>query len=330
MKRIKLIASGGTISGKGANRLDLKDYRTGYYKGEDLLRQVPEVLNIAQVDAYELANKSSTKMQSSDWLKLKRLVNELLNQEHYDGIVITHGTNTLEETAYFLHLTVQSGKPVVIVGAQRPFTALGSDALHNLWIAFKVAIDEQSYDKGVLVVANNEIHSAREVSKTDTYSLGTFQSGKAGALGYVSAEHTVLYDRYPTRKHTFQSVFNDNSNVRNLPEVAIVYSYAGVNEDIINFIVDSGKYSGIVLAGTGAGRCSQKEEKALKKACQKGIVVVRSSRCFEGRVVPIESFDTFPFITADNLSPQKARILLMLALTLTDDLSEIQAMFHDY
>ncbi|WP_121639111.1 asparaginase [Virgibacillus sp. Bac330] len=330
MKSLKLIASGGTISGKGINRLDLKDYRTGYYTGEDLLEQIPEVLDVAQVDTYQLANRSSTKMGSSDWIQLKTLVNGLLNEKQYDGIVITHGTNTLEETAYFLHLTVKSKKPVVLVGAQRPVTAIGSDVLNNLWTGVKVAVDQQSYAKGVLVVANNEIHSAREVAKTDTYSLDTFQSGKVGALGYVSAEHTVLYDRYPNRKHTFQSVFNDNSNVRNLPEVAIVYSYAGVNEDIINFIVDSGKYSGIVLAGTGAGRCSPKEEKALKKACQKGIVVVRSSRCFEGRVVPIESFDTFPFITADNLSPQKARILLMLALTLTDDLSEIQAMFHDY
>ncbi|RFA33324.1 hypothetical protein CAI16_15025 [Virgibacillus dokdonensis] len=329
MKRIKLIASGGTISGKGANRLDLKDYRTGYYKGEDLLEQVPEVLNVAQVDTSQLANRSSTKMGSSDWIQLKTLVNGWLNEKKYDGIVITHGTNTLEETAYFLHLTIKSKKPVVLVGAQRPVTAIGSDVLNNLWTGVKVAVDQQSYAKGVLVVANNEIHSAREVAKTDTYSLDTFQSGKVGALGYVSAEHTVLYDRLPTRKHTFQSVFNDNKFV-NFPQVAIVYSHAGVNGDIINFIVDSGKYSGIVLAGTGAGRCSPKEEEALNKACQKGMIVVRSSRCSEGRVVPIESFDTFPSITADNLSPQKARILLMLALTLTDDLSEIQAMFHAY
>ncbi|WP_170875328.1 asparaginase [Virgibacillus pantothenticus] len=329
MKRIKLIASGGTISGKGVNQLDLKDYRTGYYTGEDLLQQVPEILDLSQVDVFQLANMSSTKMESSDWIQLKRLVDELLYQKDYDGIVITHGTNTLEETAYFLHLTVKSEKPVVLVGAQRPFTAIGSDALNNLWTSVKVAVDEQSYEKGVLVVANNEIHSAREVSKTDTYSLDTFQSGRIGALGYVNPDHIVQYDRYPTRKHTFQSKFND-SRLDNLPEVAIVYSHAGVSGDIINLIVTSEKYSGIVLAGTGAGRCSPKEEESLKKASQKGMVVVRSSRCFEGRVVPIESFDAFPFITADNLSPQKARILLMLALTLTDDLSEIQAMFHAY
>lgn len=329
MKKIKLIATGGTISAQGKDRLDMKDYQTGVYSGEDLLQKVPEINEIAEVAIVQLANFSSTCMKSSHWLELQAMVNRALNEDSYDGVVVTHGTNTLEETAYFLHLTMNSNKPVVCVGAQRPSTAIGSDAISNLFNAIRVAVDEKSTGKGVLVVSNNDINCAREVAKISTYRLETFQSGELGFLGYIDPDDTIHYYRSPARKHTVQSIFAKTSAIK-LPHVAIVYSYAGVDGDLIRFISNSKKYSGIVIAGTGAGRCSPEESAALKEAVESGMVVVRSRRVHEGRVVPIDSFNEFPCVTADNLSPQKSRILLMLALTLTDSLSDIQEIFNDY
>lgn len=329
MKKIKLVATGGTISARGTDRMDLKDYQSGYYTGKDFIKHIPEISNIADVDVTQLTNFSSTHIQTEHWLELRKLVEEALNEADYDGVVITHGTNTLEETAYFLHLTVNSEKPVVCVGAQRPFTALGSDAGTNLVAAIRVAANSSSFGKGVLVVMNDEINSAREVSKTSTYRLETFQSGTLGLLGYVDADQTVQFYRSPQRRHTTNSQFSKLS-LEKLAAVEIVYSYAGANGDLIHYISNSGKYDGIIVAGTGAGRCSAQEGEALKKAVENGLIVVRSSRVGDGRVVPIESFQEFSCVTADNLNPQKARILLMLSLSISDDVSEIQRVFDDY
>src|SRR5699024_2915725 len=226
---------------------------------------------------------------------------------------ITHGTNTLEETAYFLHLTVPSPKPIVLVGSQRPFTQLSSDAHMNIVQAVQVAAADEAHGLGVLVVLNNQISSARDVTKTNTYHLHTFQNGDAGFLGYIDADGSVQFYRKPVKKHTIHSAFA-NEDLSNLPEVAITYSHAGADEHLIDAIIASEKYAGIITAGTGAGLIAPLEIDALKRAVVKGITVVRSSRVGNGRVVPITPYKGSGFLVADNLLPQKARILLMLAL----------------
>lgn len=329
MAKIMLLATGGTISGSSSSRLDFKDYKTGSLSGQDFLERLPEISEIADVEVEQLTNFSSTQISFQNWKVLKQKVEYYLNEKEYDGIVITHGTNTLEETAYFLHLTVNSDKPVVIVGAQRPFSALGSDSAINLLNAIRVAKAPESRGKGVLVILNDEINSAREVTKTNTYRLETFQSGQIGFLGYVDPDGTVQYYRSPIRKHTINSYFSTLS-LKNVPEVAIVYSYAGVNNDIIEYLTKSSRYRGIVIAGTGAGKFSRVEEEALAEAAKKGISIVRSSRVGNGRVVDLECYKDFSFTSGDNLLPQKARILLMLSLLAEFNNEEIQNAFNNY
>lgn len=329
MKKIILIATGGTISAIGSNRLDRKDYHTGSMTGKEMVAHLPEMAQIADVDVEQLVNVSSTHMSAKHWIQLRDKVHHYLNEKAYDGVVITHGTNTLEETAYFLHLTVNTEKPIVLVGAQRPYSALGSDAPLNLLNAVRVAADAASVGKGVLVVLNNEVSSARDVSKMDTYRLEAFQSGPLGALGHVDPDDTVQFYREPLRKHTARSQFA-KLPINTLPDVAIVYSYAGADGGIIRHITESGKYRGIVVAGTGAGRCSPEEDEALCEAVEGGMVVVRSSRVGSGRVVDIEAFRSYACVTADNLLPQKARILLMLSLLVDDNVREIQHVFDHY
>lgn len=329
MKKIMVITMGGTISARGMDRLDLKDYQSGLLTGKDFIESYPELQTLAEIDIEQLDNISSTRINPTHWVTLRRKVEDYLNEKGYDGVVITHGTNTLEETAYFLHLTVRSEKPIVFVGAQRPFFSISSDAPLNLMNAIRVAIDPASHGKGVLVVANDEINGAREVTKTDTYRLETFQSGKLGFLGFVDPDKTVQYYREPTRKHTIHSQFSQ-LKLEKLPNVEIVYSYAGASGELIRHITACGKYAGIVVAGTGAGRCSAEEEEALLEAVDSGLFVVRSSRVGSGRVVDIDHYKNLHAISADNLLPQKARILLMLSLLVYQNVEDIQRIFNEY
>lgn len=331
MKKIALLAMGGTISAKGLNRTDLKDYKSGLIAGDEYLKDLPELNNLAAIDVIQIDNVSSTEINVQHWLRLKREIDSFLNDKGYDGIVITHGTNTIEETAYFLHLTVNSDKPIVLVGSQRPYTALSTDAHLNLINAIRVAIHPGSYNKGVLVALNNEINSARDVTKTDTYQLNTFHSGGVGFLGFIEPDETIEYYRSPTRLHTVESKFSQLADgVKRLPSVEIVYSYAGATGEIINHITNCGKYAGIVVAGTGAGRFSKAEEIALMKAREKGLYIVRSSRVGNGRTVGIDPYKDLRAISGDNLTPQKARILLMLSLLKLEDVSDIQNIFDTH
>ncbi len=329
VKKIKLIATGGTISAHHPDRTDLSNYTSGVYTGEDFLKEIPELGRVAHIDVEQLANFSSTLITPTHWLQLKKKVNKALIEENYDGVVITHGTNTLEETAYFLHLTVGSAKPVVLVGAQRPFSGLSSDAQMNLIHAIRVASSEKSIGKGVLVVLNDEISCARDVTKTNTYRLETFQSRQLGFLGYVDPDQTVQFYHSPERTHTIHSEFS-TLQVEQLPHVEIVYSYAGTDGNLIRWLTKYGDAAGIVVAGTGAGRCSDAEEEALREARKKGIHVVLSSRVGSGRVVPIDHYKDMEAITSDNLLPQKARILLMLSLVKYNDPKQIQQLFDQY
>lgn len=329
MKKIKLLSLGGTISAKGKNKLDLKDYQSGLLTGEEILTSIPEINDLANVDVEQLDNISSTGIHMKHWIKLREKIHRYVHEENYDGVVITHGTSTLEETAYFLHLTINSEKPVVLTGAQRPFTAMSSDVHLNLLHAVRVAIDQHSRGKGVLVVANETISCAREVTKMSTYRLEAFQSPQLGFLGFIDPNNDVQYYRTPERKHTTTSNFR-SIRLHQIPKVEILYSYAGASGELIRYITNSKTYNGIVIAGTGAGRFSPLEDEALKEATQQGMFIVRSSRVGSGRIVDIEHYKTMNVITADNLTPQKARILLILSLLASNNIEKIQHFFNTH
>ena len=329
MKHIHVIELGGTISARGRDRLDLKDYTSGIFHKNDFLQQIPELKDIASLSFTTFSKISSTKITSEHWLTLRKIIIDQLSHHNVDGFVISHGTSTLEETAYFLHLTIPTDKPIVFVGAQRPFTALSSDAPLNLIQAVRVAASEVAVGKGVLVVLNDEISSARDVTKQSTYRLDTFQSNKHGFLGVVDSDDTVQIYRKPTRKHTLHSVFSKLS-IEKLPEIEIIYSYAGANGFLIDAITNSNRYQGIITAGTGAGLVSPEELASLKRATEKGMYVVRSSRVGSGRVVSVKSYEPYNFINGDDLLPQKARILLMLSLLIYNEKEAIQHIFDTY
>ncbi|MEI3607307.1 asparaginase [Pseudogracilibacillus sp. SE30717A] len=329
MKKIKVIEMGGTISGNGKDRLDLKDYKSGVYNGENFLEAIPEIKQFADVSFESFLLVSSTTLNADHWIKLRKKVMNCLLEEGFDGVVITHGTNTLEESAYFLHLTIPTEKPIVFVGAQRPFTSLSSDAHLNLLQAIRVAASDEAYNNGVLVQLNDEISGAREVTKTNTYRLEAFQSGQFGYLGFIDPDKKVQFYRNPTRKHTFNSEFS-SLEIDKLPNVEIVYSYAGATGHVIDHITERKKYRGIITAGTGAGLVSPSEIEALQRATENGLFVVRSSRVGNGRVVPIDSYKDYNFINGDNLLPQKARILLMVSLLKYNTIEDIQTVFDHY
>ena len=243
------------------------------------------------------------------------------------GIVFAHGTNTIEETAYFLNLTVKSEKPIVIVGAQRPFSTLSSDAALNRLNAIRVAADPGSRGKGTLVVLNDTVQAARDVTKSNTYRVETFQSREVGILGYADPDRVVYY-RAPVRKHTIQSEF-DIAQISSFPKVSILYSYSGDDGDLARAAVAAGA-KGLVIAGTGAGHTNN-ARKILKELHEStGVIVVRSARVGAGRVVREDNWQEPGFVAADNLNPQKARILLQLGLTKTSKPDEIQRMFDEY
>src|SRR5699024_6615377 len=233
MKHIHVIELGGTISARGRDRLDLKDYTSGIFHKSDFLQQIPELKDIASLSFTTFSKISSTKITSEHWLTLRKIIIDQLSHHNVDGFVISHGTSTLEETAYFLHLTVPTDKPIVFVGAQRPFTALSSDAPLNLVQAVRVAASDEAVGKGVLVVLNDEISSASEVTKQNTYRLDTFQSNNHGFLGVVDTDHTIQFYRQPTRMHTIHSEFS-KLNFTTVPEVDIIYSYAGASGILVD------------------------------------------------------------------------------------------------
>jgi L-asparaginase len=325
---VVVLSTGGTIAGRGASTMALSEYKAGSILGSELVEAVPEIKQFADVRVEQISNVGSTNMSIAIWRKLADRINAIYEQDaNVSGIVITHGTNTIEETAYFLNLTVKHDRPVVLVGAQRPATALSADGPLNLVNGIRAAAARESRGKGVLVVLNDEINAARDVTKTNTYRAETFKSGELGFLGYVDQDR-VAYYRQPTKRHTTTSEF-DLRSIKDLPKVEIVYAYAEpANAVVIDALVSSG-VRGIVIAGTGAGGMSDAEKEAAKKASAKA-VFVRSSRVGNGRVIPRKEYDEMGMIAADTLNPQKARILLMLALSKTKDLKEIRRIFEEY
>ncbi|HHF3238693.1 L-asparaginase 2 [Vibrio sp. Vb2704] len=328
LPNIKILATGGTIAGAGQSATE-SNYTAGKVGVESLISAVPSMTNIADISGEQVVSIGSQDMNDEVWLKLSKRVNELLDQDDVDGIVITHGTDTLEETAYFLDLTVKSKKPVVIVGAMRPSTAMSADGPVNLYNAVVTATDEDSEGRGVLVAMNDTIFDARDVTKTNTTSVSTFQSPNFGAIGYIH-NSDAKYQRSPERKHTTETPL-DVSKLTKLPKVGIVYNYANASNLPVKAFVDA-KFDGIVSAGVGNGNLYHTVFDELEKASKDGVVVVRSSRTPSGSTTLDAEIDDekYGFVAAGTLNPQKARILLMLSLTQTKNYQDIQKMFQYY
>ena len=323
--KVRLIATGGTISNRTGGRLT----------AEELVASMPGIERHARPQFEQFANTASSAITLEQWVELARRVNAAFKEDaELAGVVVTSGTDTLEETAYFLHLTVRSDKPVVVVGSMRNPSTLGYEGAANLLAAFRVAAAPESRGKGVLVVLNDEINSAREVTKTDALRLDTFATRGYGVLGVVDADRVVYY-RESTKRHTSRSEF-DAAAIDTLPRVDIALVYQGASGDIIKAMVDEGA-KGIVIASAGAGAVSGTQGEAMRYAMDKGVFVAVSTRTGSGRIAArtraaAAEGDRPPLmrLATEDLTPLKARILLMLALTVTKDGHEIQRMFREY
>lgn len=329
--RVALIVTGGTIDSVGTDRLDLAWYiEAGKRLGEgELLGAIPELESIAEVREVPFRRLPSQAITPRDWLELAAEIHRLLEtDDEADGVVITHGTNTLEETAYFLNLVLKTTKPVVVVGAMRPSSGLSADGYLNLLNAVRVAGDPAAAGLGVLVVLNDTIHGARDVTKTATYRVETFQARDLGPLGYADADGRIRIYHRPALRHTTTSAF-DWKAIEDLPRVDVVVSYVGADGTMVDAAVAAGA-KGIVSAGTGAGRPTPEEDKALDRAHEAGVVICQGSRVGSGRAVRSPGLRKRGWVATDNLVPWKAKVLLALALTKTQDPDEIQELFDTH
>jgi L-asparaginase len=328
--KIEVFATGGTIAGAQPSSSEV-GYKSGTFSVDDLIKAVPQLKEVADLTGEQVANIGSQTMNHDVWLKLAKRVNEVLKDSGTDGVVITHGTDTLEETAYFLSLVVKSDKPVVLVGSMRPATAISADGPANLYNAVALAASPEARGRGPMIVIDDEIHYAREAQKTNTTELDTFQSPNRGRAGVMSVGKIGFFSQNTTR-HTTKSEFTvDGKSAVDLPRVEIVYSYENLGPEVIDFLVKQG-VKGIVLAGVGDGNSTDAAIAALSAAAKKGVAVVRSSRTGSGLVarnVEVDD-DKLGFVASMELSPQKARILLMLALMNTNDPAKLQQFFMQY
>ena len=333
--RVRLVATGGTISNRTGGRLT----------AEELVKSMPGIERYARAEFEQFSNLASSELTLDHWLALSRRLNELfVTDASLAGLVVTSGTDTLEELAYFLNLTVHAEKPVVVVGSMRNASTLGYEGAANLLEGFRVASSPDARGKGVLVVLNDEINAARDVTKTDALRLNTFQSRGYGVLGVVDADRVVFY-RNPVKRHTSRSEF-DITSVTKLPRVDVLLTYKGADGDLIRAAADQGA-QGIVVAGAGAGATSGTQRDGEVYAIKKGAIVVTTTRTGSGRIAPPRRGPNAPqppenasaaltpaeqrrFVAGEDLAPVKARVLLMLALTRTTDPVEIQRMFSEY
>lgn len=321
---IHILATGGTIAGTGASSNDTR-YTAGQVAIGQLIDAVPQLKDIANVTGEQVVNIGSQDMSDEVWMILAERVNDLLKDPDIDGIVITHGTDTMEETAYFLSLATGNDKPVVLTGAMRASTAISADGPANIYNAVVTAADPESAGMGVMVVMNGLIYGAMDVTKTNTLNVQAFQSPETGALGHIYNNEAVYYRKPADHEATF-----DITDIKKLPKVGIVYGYSNIDPDMVEHMLKNG-YQGIVYAGVGNGNIHKDIFPVLEKARKKGIQVVRSSRVPTGPTTLHNEVDdeSYQFIAAQQHNPQKARILLMLALTKTDDWKEIQKYFNN-
>lgn len=328
LPRIRLLATGGTIAGAQTSET-ARGYKAGAFSMNALIAAVPQIAGLASLEIEQVAAIGSQDMDEPTWRMLAARTQAALDSPKIAGVVITHGTDTMEETAFFLNLVVHSKKPVVLVGAMRPATAMSADGPMNLYNAVAVAAHPEGGARGVLVVANDEIHFAREVAKTNTTQVGTFRASHRGLAGLVNAGRLHWYAP-PVRRHTAHSEFS-LAEAKVLPRVDIVYAYAGMGRELIDAAVEAGA-RGLVIAGVGDGNMNAIALCAAAEAAKAGVAIVRSSRTGGGvveRNIEVAD-DQLGFIAADELNPQKARVLLMLGLTRTRQPGALQEIFLAY
>jgi L-asparaginase len=328
LPNVVVLATGGTIAGAAASDVQAA-YTSGQVGVEQLLAAVPQAKKLASMTGEQVANIGSQDMNDEVWLKLARRVNEIAAKPEVDGIVITHGTDTIEETGYFLNLVVKSKKPVVLTAAMRPSTALSADGPLNFFNAVAVAANKDAAGRGVLVVVNDWIHGASSLTKASTTAVQTFLSPLRGVMGVVSYGECEFY-RGPVGKNTLDSEFSLDG-VTALPRVDIVMAHENMDGALINAAVAAGA-KGLVVAGVGNGNLTKTGLEALAAQAKKGIVCVRSTRVATGRVgrnVEVDD-DKLALVASDDLNPQKARVLLRLALLKPRSLTEIQRLFVEY
>jgi L-asparaginase len=326
LPQVTILATGGTIAGGGESATQ-SSYTAGKIGVESLVKAVPQLKDIAVIKGEQVVNIGSQDMNDAVWLTLAKKINAECSKT--DGFVITHGTDTMEETAYFLDLTVKCDKPVVLTGAMRPSTAMSADGPFNLYNAVVTAADPASARRGVLVTMNDTVMDARDVAKTNTTDVATFKAVNYGPLGYIH-NGKIEYQRSPALKHTTATPF-DVSNLTTLPKVGIVYNYANASDLPAKALIQDG-YQGIISAGVGNGNLYKTIFDTLATAAEKGVVVVRSSRVPTGATTRDAEVDDarYGFVASGTLNPQKARILLQLALTQTRDPQKIQQYFNEY
>ncbi|EHJ8978023.1 type II asparaginase [Campylobacter upsaliensis] len=323
--KVAILATGGTIAGSIDSAVATTGYTAGVVGVDVLIKAVPEIQNLAKIEGQQIANIDSSNMRDEIWLKLAQEINKLF-ASGVDGVVITHGTDTMEETAYFLNLTIKSDKPVVLVGAMRPSTAISADGPKNLYNAVALAADKNA--KGVMVAMNDKIQSARAVVKTHTLNVDAFSSPDFGDMGYIVDGKVYFYNNV-AKAHTKKTPF-DVKNLKELPKVDILYSYSNDGSGVAAKALFENGTKGIVVAGSGAGSIHEAQKEILKELLTKGLKVAVSSRVVAGRVAVSEADKKLGFISAEDLNPQKARVLLMLALTKTNDPKKIQEYFLKY
>lgn len=323
-----ILATGGTIAGRGEADSEYR-YSPSEVDVETLIDAVPAVRDIATVTAEQFAQIASQDMGATEWIGLARRINALLASGTKDGLVLTHGTDTAEETGYFLHLVVKSDRPVVVTGAMRPASSLSADGPLNLFNAVAVAADQNARWRGVMLVINDNVHSARDVTKSHTTDVQTFNSSGPGLLGAVSFGRT-RYFRYPVRRHTYESEFSVE-HIERLPRVDILYAHADMSVDLLRASLAAGA-SGIVLAGVGNGNAPAAVVRELAAAAKQGVVVVRSTHVGSGEVIRNAEVDddALGLVAADQLNPQKSRVLLQLCLAHGMDRAAVQDAFIRY
>ena len=332
LPRVHFVATGGTISNRDGGRLS----------AEELAKSMPGVERFARLTHEQFANVASSEISLAQWVGLSKRINEIYSTDkELAGIVVTSGTDTLEETAFFLHLTVRDPRPVVVVGSMRNPSTVGYEGAANLLEGVRVAAEPASRNQGTLVVLNDEINSARNVTKTDALRLQTFRSREYGQLGVVDRDRVVYFNQITQRRNG--QVEFDITKVNELPRVDVIMVYQGASGDLIKAAVDNGA-KGIVIAVAGAGATSGTQNEGLSYAASKGVFIVTSTRTGSGRIAPPQNRDAAPgfqpspeqlrrrqwTIAGEDHTPVKARVLLMLALTRTTDRAELQRIFSEY
>jgi L-asparaginase len=328
LPKVKVLATGGTIAGAQASATDY-GYKSGAYDVNSLLSAVPNLDKLAVITGEQVANIGSQDMNDEVWLKLAKRLNAVLAEPGTDGALITHGTDTLEETSYFLSLVTKSDKPVVMVGSMRPATAISADGPGNIYNGVAIVADPRAKGKGTLVCLNDVIHYARNVVKTDTTSVQTFESINRGPAGVV---HTGKIDWFePMDRKLGNATEFSVEGLDKLPRVDVIYAHANMSADLIDAAIRNGA-QGIVVAGVGDGNMTTPALDALTKAAKNGVVVVRSTRLPSGIVLRNNEVndDEKGFVASGELNPAKSRVLLQLALTRTKDPVRIQKMFYEY